>query len=133
MKKMFEILMETKATKTLKIEAETVEEAVRAAFSQRRQTVHLAFSPTWVEEAEKAQELGELSMEIVARCDNCGDPIVCRHKRVDGTMEEHPKAWPWLYGTPSQEQVGPDKSPDYFIWCYQCLQSPLHQLAAEAE
>lgn len=136
MKKVYQVSMEASVSRSVKIEAESAEEAVLLAKRDHsEQNMDVSLSVTWLDEDAKAEETGELSIEVELYCDQCGLPMLRRHERVDDTKEEKgpTKDWPWSYGTPSQEQVGAEFNPDYFTWCYGCMQSPLKQLADAAE
>lgn len=130
MKKLFEVSLKATIHKFVKIEAESAEEAVAIAKRDHcKRTMEVDLTPDWLDYAERVEETGELSMEVVGECDNCGRILVSRRNEDD----ENPHGWPWLYGTPSDAQVGPDKNRFYFTWCYACLQHPLQQLADCAE
>lgn len=132
----FQVSMETKVTEWVEVEAETAEDAVLIAKRDHSKVERkISLDVTWVDEAERAEEMGELSIEYEGVCDNCGYPLLRRHYQdySTGERDKHPKGWPWVHDTPSQAQVGPDKNRDYFTWCYGCLQSPLRQLADCAE
>jgi len=133
-KKKFDVSMEAAVSKTVQVEAETAEVALLIAKeAHSKQTVEVSLKATWVEESDIAENLGEMTIEVEGYCDECGYPFLRRHERMDNTKDKHPKGWPWIYGTPTQAQVGPEYNPDYFTWCYGCLQSPLKQLADCAE
>ena len=131
--KKFKIHMVTKVSKEIEIEAETAEDAVLIAKRDfTEQTVEVSLYPDWLDLADKAAAFGEYSMEFQGYCDRCGYPLIQRHERIDGSKEPHPKAWPYLSETPSQEQVGEDYNRWAFTWCYGCLRHPLIQLAEAA-
>lgn len=133
MKKTYDVLVEYSGRLSVKIEAESAEEAVSLVREQNSQkTLVVDTKPTWVEDADKAEELGEYSTEVQGYCDKCGYPLLRRYLRVDDTRDEHPLGWDWTNGTPTQSQVGPDLRPEYFTWCRGCLRSPLEQLADQS-
>jgi len=110
------VQLETTTNIQVEIEADSPEQAVRLAEEQHgRQTKKIELKPIWVEEAEKSEATGELSMKIHEKCARCEQWIV--HRDIPGQ--------PYTYdfvGHHSSEMV-----------CYSCLEPPLKQLGRQAK
>ncbi len=118
----FEVLLETSIRKQVKIEADTPEEAMRIALDQtagKLQSIAVELRPTWIEESERCETMGELSMQLMGECSRCNTPL------LDGSLEDWHKDWKYAYDTDPKNQ--------YLEVCFPCLQSPLAQLAMVAE
>jgi len=112
-------------TKEINIEADTPEEALKAAFEQFAKAIKMdvKLRPEWVEESDYCERHGQLSFEVIGYCDSCKNGILSS-RRGDG-HKLHPE-WPWSY-----TYRGNEHNPE--LLCYPCAEPPLKQLAAQAE
>lgn len=107
----YEILLEATVRKQVRFEGTSPEHAAKIALElcAEPQEMKVDLHPTWMEEKEKAEVTGELSMGIMGKCVMCGNAIVDRD--VPGQ--------PWVYkhrGSYREDLIcypcGKDKLPD---------------------
>ena len=113
----FDVLLEERVRKTIKIDADTPEEAMQLAIKQsaKPKSMLVNLSPTWIEESKRCVEMGELSMQLIGACSRCSVPL------LDGATKDWHKDRPYPYAS--------DPENNYLLVCYSCLQPPLLQLA----
>lgn len=103
--KKFQVLLEQKVHKYITVRAASPEQA--AALATRRcknQTLTMDLHVTYLGEATKAEESGELPFEFVGICAGCKNGVVSGNKPDD-------REWSYAY-------VGNEHGPD--ILCYAC-------------
>lgn len=126
MKKKFNVLMEAKVSVNFDIEADSMEQAVLIAQRDHSKLIkEVSLNPTWVEEREILDDLGEYSVSFEGLCDCCKQPMFESGERVDGSIA----SVNGIGGFPTQSQVGDGLNRYYFTWCNNCMKTPLKQLA----
>lgn len=102
--KVYEVVLKASVSRHEKVAASSPEEAAKLAIEMCRVPLmtNVSFSARWLEEQDVVEETGELSIEILGTCDECGAGITSQ--TVDG------QPWNWA---PGDENC-------YSMLCYPC-------------